>query len=395
VELIPLPPNLVRVGQALPFALRDAEGNLMFAAGQVLENTPLLQALLERGAYVAAYETKEYRRALAHKMDTLMHQGAVLGDIVKVQAEFSAPKPVKALEVGLVEAWSDLQLNANAVLRNAGREDFLARFEALHEQVLTRLNAQPDATLMVLIHDAAHAIPSYSSRHALLCTALAALCAAKLGWDAAWSAALTRAALSMNLAHSVEQDRLTEQADAPSPVQRARIAGHGERSAELLQAQGVSDPLWLDAVRLHHAAGPGPLAAKTPAEQLARLLRRIDIFCARLSPRRSRQALSGAAAARGVYLDEMQQPDEAGAALIKAVGLYPPGTVVRLANDEVGIVVKRGHTASDPLVKSLLGKSGTPLSSPVTRDTRLKAQAVAASLAPHELKMHVSVDKLL
>jgi len=395
VDLIPLPPNLIRVGQALPFALRDADGNLMFAAGQVLENTPLLQALLERGAFVAAYETKEYRRALAHKMDTLMHQGAVLGEIVKAQAEFSAPKPVKVLEVGQVEAWADLHINASAILRNAGREDFLPRFEALHEQVLARLTAQPDATLVVLVQDAAHNIPSYSSRHAILCAVLAALCAPKLGWDASWTGAITRAALSMNVSQSIEQDRLAEQFDAPNPAQRAKLDGHGDRSADLLQAHGVSDPLWLGAVRLHHAAGPGPLAARPPAEQLARLLRRIDSFCARLSPRRSRQAMSGASAARSVYLDEMQQPDEAGAALIKAVGLYPPGTIVRLANDEIGIVVKRGHTAADPLVKSLLGKSGTPLSSPVTRDTRLKAQAVAASLAPHELKLHVNVDKLL
>ena len=40
---------------------------------------------------------------------------------------------------------------------------------------------------------------------------------------------------------------------------------------------------------------------------------RIDIFGARLSPRRTRKALSGAAAARAVFLDEHQQPDEAGA----------------------------------------------------------------------------------
>ncbi|MGS0759346.1 HD-GYP domain-containing protein, partial [Roseateles sp. GG27B] len=67
-------------------------------------------------------------------------------------------------------------------------------------------------------------------------------------------------------------------------------------------------------------------------------LRRIDLFCARLSPRRSRQALAGASAARTVYLDELQKPDAAGAILIKTMGLYPPGSLVRLANGQVGVV---------------------------------------------------------
>jgi hypothetical protein len=106
-------------------------------------------------------------------------------------------------------------------------------------------------------------------------------------------------------------------------------------------------------------------------ERLARLLMRIDQFAARLSPRIARRAQAGAQAARAIFLDEQRQQDEAGAALIKAVGLYPPGTFVRLANGEEGMVVKRGTSATEPLVAALLGKSGNPLTEPVPRDARL------------------------
>ena len=92
---------------------------------------------------------------------------------------------------------------------------------------------------------------------------------------------------------------------------------------------------------------------------------------------------------------EQRQQDEAGAALIKAVGLYPPGTFVRLVNGEEGIVVKRGTSATEPLVAALLGKSGNPLTEPVPRDTRLASQAVSQGLAPHELRLRLSVEKLL
>jgi hypothetical protein len=114
-----------------------------------------------------------------------------------------------------------------------------------------------------------------------------------------------------------------------------------------------------------------------------------------LSPRIARKAQAGAQAARAIFLDELKKQDEAGAALIKAVGLYPPGTFVRLANGEEGIVLKRGASATEPLVASLMGKSGAPLTEPVPRDTRLASQAITHSLAPHELRLRLSIEKLM
>jgi hypothetical protein len=61
----------------------------------------------------------------------------------------------------------------------------------------------------------------------------------------------------------------------------------------------------------------------------------------------------------------------------------------------VGMVFKRGFSANEPLVAALIGKSGSPLSNPVPRDTRLAANAIAASLAPAEFKLRVNLEALL
>jgi len=58
-------------------------------------------------------------------------------------------------------------------------------------------------------------------------------------------------------------------------------------------------------------------------------------------------------------------------------------------------VFKRGHSASEPVVAALLGKSGNPLSEPVPRDTRLPTHAIESSLAPQQLKLRVSMERLL
>ncbi|MDM4768253.1 HD domain-containing phosphohydrolase [Pelomonas sp. SE-A7] len=397
MDLIPLPPHSLHIGQVLGFSIRDARGKLLFASGQVLPNTPQVHALIQRGAFVLAHETKEYQKALAHKVDTMMHQGATLGSIADAKADYRPESLLKKHSIRFADqaAWTDLLLHVHTLLREPRAEDFLPRFEQYLQEVMTRVQQNADAMLMMLVYDASHDYQQYSAKHGLLCLLVAELCARQLGWSEEWRVSLIRAALSMNIAISELQDRLCARDEELSDSQRAEIRQRIDHAPQLLRELGVKDELWLQILMLRQEAGPGPMAGRGPAEQMARLLRRVNIFAARLSPRRSRKAMSATAAARAAYLDELGQPDEAGAALIKAVGLYPPGSLVRLANSEHCVVLKRGHSANEPLVAALIGKSGNPLSEPVPRDTRLAAQAVAASLAPHELRVLVNMEKVL
>ncbi|MDG0853021.1 hypothetical protein [Roseateles puraquae] len=397
-ELIPLPARTLRLGMTLPYDLFDAGGQLLFARGQTLRDSPLVRSLIDGGAWVSAEQTMEYQRARAHRLDTLVLKDVPLADIAKADSSFrmeTQPGSPPKIELGPREAWSDLLLHTHNLLRENQPADFPARLAGLRDAALKRLHAHPDATLLLLIFETSQEFTDYSARHALLTLLLADLVAQQLHLPPALREALHGAALTMNYGATAAHDRMASQADAATPAQRQAMAAHGDRAATRLAELGIQDQAWLTAVRLHHEAGPGPLTGRSAGETLARLLRRIDIFGARLAPRRSRPALSGAKAARAVFLDEQQQPDEAGAALIKVVGLYPPGTIVRLANGEVGLVFKRGFSANEPLVAALLGKSGSPLSAPVVRDTRLASQAIAASLAPAELKLRVNLEALL
>lgn len=395
-QLFHLPARTLRLGMTLPYDIYDATGKLMFARGQVLRDSTLVRGLIDGGAWVMTEDTMAYQRALAHKLDTLVMQDVPLADIAKADTGFLMDLPLAPkVEQSPREAWSDLLLRTHALLRDNAPADFPARVAQIRDAALKRLHAHPDATLMLLVFESSQAFEDYSARHALLTLLLCDLVAQQLQFAPALRETLQNAALTMNFGASVVHDRMAAQADVATAAQRQAIAAHGDRAAQRLAAAGVTDEIWLTAVRLHHDAGPGPLAARSDGEKLARLLRRIDLFGARLSPRRSRTAMSGAAAARAVFLDEGGQPDEAGAALIKAVGLYPPGSIVRLANGEVGMVFKRGFSANEPLVAALIGKSGSPLSHPVPRDTRLASQAIAASLSPAELKLRVNLEALL
>lgn len=395
MDLVRLPPNALKPGQRLSFSLRDASGKLLFSAGTVLPTSEAVRELLARGAYTQVHETEAYQREMTAKANTLLHQNASLRDIARVAPDFQHDRQRPVVETSDYALWLDLQLRVHNLLKDPKVEDFLPRFEALHQEALERLQRHPDQTLLLLVHDASQELAQYTARHALLCVVLCQLAAERMDWPAEMIGALTRAALSMNLALGLLQDRLAQQREGLSPEQARQLAGHGDRAAALLQAMGVDDANWLNAVRLHHDTGPGNLAERAWPERLARLLQRVDVFAARLSPRIARKAQAGAQASRAIFLDERKQQDEAGAALIKAVGLYPPGTLVRLASGEEGVVIKRGASATEPLVAALIGKSGNPLTEPVPRDTRLASQAISQSLAPHELRLRLSIEKLM
>jgi HD-GYP domain-containing protein (c-di-GMP phosphodiesterase class II) len=395
VDLVRLPPNALKPGQRLTFSLRDADGTLLFASGSVLPNTEPVRELLQRGAFTQAYETEAYRREMTSRVNELIHQGASLNEIARVKPEFDRVGPRSTVALSESALWADIQLRLHNLLKDPRPETFLERFEPMRREISERLVKSPDQALLILVHDASQGISQYTARHALLCMALCHLTAERLDWPVAEVEALGAAALSMNLSLGLLQDRLAQQHAGLTADERRQLAGHGDRAAALLQSFGVTDRLWLDAVRLHHDTGPGTLSQRAPAERLARLLGRIDVFAARLSPRTSRKAQTGAQASRAVFLDETKQQDEAGAALIKAVGLYPPGSLVRLANGEEAVVLKRGLSATEPLVAAVIGKSGNPLTEPVPRDTRLATQAITQSLAPHELRLRLSIDKLM
>ncbi|HZE91716.1 MAG TPA: phosphohydrolase [Rhizobacter sp.] len=398
MPVVQLPPEILRLGHPTPFSLRDASGHLLVAKGVVLTSEVQRQKLISREVFVDESEGELLKRAMAGKVYSLLEQNTVLGKIAQAHPDAAdlAPSAGAKVELNPLTAWAGLQMRCSGLLRDPAPADFLPRLQKLQHDVLELLNSDVDLSLLVLVHAAGNEIHHYSATHALLVTVLCDLATRQLpDWTEARRESQRCAALTMNLSMSVLQDTLALQDTVPSAQQRAQIVGHSARAVACLSKAGVSDALWLDAVEHHHDKSPGPLAALAPALQMGRLLERADIFAARLSSRKMRPAQSAAAAAKATYLDEHQQADEAGAAIIKAVGIHPPGSYVRLSSGELALVLRRGVHAKSPKVASVISRSGTPLGEPALRDTRLRAHEVTGGVAPHEVKVRLNLEKLL
>jgi HD-GYP domain-containing protein (c-di-GMP phosphodiesterase class II) len=399
MPVIPLHPTALRLGHPIPVALRDASGHLLMPRGTMLADESQRQQLIARGIciYVDANDSEQFRKAMAGKLDSMVRSNALLGQIAKAvpdAADCGPAAPGKRL-TDPIAAWNDLLVRASALLHDPRQADFRQRVERLDREALDLLDADTDAALLILIHGTTHELHQYSVTHALLVTAVTELAARHLPWPSDWRPSLRRAALTMNIAMTGLQDQLALQDSPVTPRQREAIDRHAMQAASLMRELGVDDELWLQAVEHHHASPAGALTELPALLQLARLIQRADIFAARLSPRKMRQAMAATAAARAAYLDENQQADGAGAAIIKAVGICPPGSHVRLANTEVAVVLRRGRRANEPLVASVIGRSGTPLGEPAVRDTRMKPHEITGGVAPHEVKLRLNLQRLM
>lgn len=399
MSVVHCPPEILRLGQPSPVSVRDAMGGLLWAKGVVLSTDDQLKRLVSRELFVDERDGELIRRALNGKLETLLRQNTVLGTISEAQPDGSdiAPPPApRKDEVPLPVTLANLQMHLGLQLQDPLRPDAAVRLQALAQEVGQLVDHDADRLLLMLLHTASTEAHHHTATRALLAAVMCDLASRRLSTHTdALRVSLRCAALSLHLRRAALNDQLALQEGAPSPLQAAALEARHGGVAECLRRAGVTDALWLEAVEPPPHDAVGALAEQPPGLQLSRLVHRADAFGERVSLRRHHRPISAASAMKAACLDVHQQADDAGLALLQAVGVHPPGSFVKLASGEMGLVLRRGVHVKCPKVVSLIGRQGTPLAEPAVRDTRLRTHEVVAGVPPHEVRVRPNLERLL
>jgi len=353
----------IKAGAALPFGVRDAEGKLLLAKGQLVPNEQMREALLARGVFVDMEELRDPSR-----------RG---GDEGAGGEDFFA-------------RWEALQTRLSVLLRSPQEPLFLPRVRECAGQLIAWAERFADPLIFVVVqHDhSRHEV--YGLAHSLHTGAICALLARRLGWTPELQKSLVGAALTMNLSIIDLQGRLASRGGKLQPPQRAAIDRHPDEAVAWLRNAGLDDADWLAAVAQHHerpGGGGYPQGLAEPGEP-AQLLRLVDIFLAKLASRGGRPGLPAPQAAKVLYTGCGGHPFAA--LLVKEFGLYPPGTLVKLASGEVAVSVRRGTSGNTPIVSAVMNRHGDALGSPVRRDTAQAEHAITGLAAAQTLRVKLS-----
>lgn len=298
----------------------------------------------------------------------------------------------------LLSLWSDLEAGLGIILGSpASIQEFEKRVWQYDRWMKDLLQRDTDVGLYLLFQLASNSPVGYSASHALVSAVLCHLIAMELKLPQAERDSLVHAAMTMNIAMTSLQDQLASQIERPSAEQQQAIHAHAAKGALMLVNMGVVDALWLDTISLHHdeSTDKGEFANISPVHRLARILRVVDRYAAMISPRKSREGRSATDSARSIIGQTSERHDEVGHALVRAVGLCPPGTYVRLDNREVAVVMRRSSKPNLPHVAIVLNEAGMLLNPPRLHRTANGSPDIKASLPPSAVRERLNHHLIL
>jgi HD-GYP domain-containing protein (c-di-GMP phosphodiesterase class II) len=208
------------------------------------------------------------------------------------------------------------------------------------------------------------------------------------------------AALTMNIGALELHESLFQLSTALSDEQRTQVRAHPGASVDHLLARAVRNPLWLAIVAQHHEAldGSGYPAGLAGEKILpeAQVVSLADRYCAMVAERTHRAPMLPPNAIKEIHARHGNAvAPTLIAALISSMGIYPPGTCVRLANGDFAVVVHRLLDPRHPVVYSIGAANGAAYDPPRKHLTAAPAQfAITESILRKQVIVDFSIAAL-
>lgn len=283
----------------------------------------------------------------------------------------------------LLGQWSDLESGLAVVLTHPdSAQEFGQRIHQYDRWLQYLLKQDTDVGLYLLFQLATKSPVGYSASHALVCAVLCDLIAKDFALPLAQRNSLVRAALTMNVAMTAMQDEMANQRGHPTPAQHDVILTHAAKGTQCLINKGITDELWLEVVEHHHfeASQQESLNQLAPPVLLNHILQVVDRYAAMISPRESREGQSAADSASKLLQNQAEQSGAVSQALVRIVGMCPPGTFVQLEDDQVAIVTRRTKQLNQPDVVVVINQQGKLIRPPLWQQTTQKGGGIRSAL---------------
>jgi hypothetical protein len=349
-----IPKGMLKVGTSLAHDVHDGSGKLLLRRGTLLDSEVVVQRLENAGffdpeaivSYRSARESAEREIPAGYVPD-------------RTGTAFSVFTELHSACERLQAVFSDRQRDLE--------KEVLALCEVIRECYAVDGDASLSALFLPqpFADSAGHPVRVAMLTHAML---------TRQKHEASRIPSALAAALTMNIDAPERHDELFFGSGVPSDVERARIRAHPGASVEALLARGIRTPLWLAIVTEHHEAFDGSgVPAGLKGEKIlpeAQVIALADRYCAMVhgiahgDPPIPAQVIRDIHAHHGAAIS----PTLMGV-LVATIGIYPPGTCVRLANGETAVVVHRLGDPKHPVVYAVSDPSGTPYDAPRKRLT--------------------------
>ena len=349
MSMVRVAPGALVIGSPLPWPVFDADGNLLLQEGYVIHNELQLEQLFARGLFVP------------RAGDLPAKKEEPVSD-VRARNPFSDYPDLRERVAACYQAISNKADSAPervlGLARLVDRTCLEAPDPAL--ALVHLFSIQPDARDQML--------------------GLAILChfiAMGVGIDAKSRQQLMAASLVANLALLPVLEKLNQARHHLETPQRSLIEQHPLRSVALLREAGLQEEKVLNIIAQHHERVDGQgYPAQLRGEQIlleARILNLAESYLSLISKRGYRERTRMSARDAMLRLRSQAEPNQQPPiheALMQMLTPYPPGVLVRLANEEVAVITERVSRRSGAIAQAVIGSKGNRYLGSLKRNSR-------------------------
>lgn len=338
------------LNQPLPWSLFDESGHLLLKSGFVLTIPKHIETLLNRGACIGPDRNGHDRRPLNGDGESTTKPSSIkAADRTSFNVGASKAVPVFLRIEGFAQ--SIRRIHRAIAEKMDSRVNISEYFSALATEIIDAIDEDADAFMAgcyLLRHNL-----DYRSIHQVMGAGIAAILSRIDKHDAEERHLLGCAALTRDIGLATFDRELSEMRGLTDGAKKA-IAMHPQLSISYLQENGVTHPYWLQCVADHHERLDG---TGYPNEKIqheihlgAQILAVADSYASMVLPSTRRTPLLPVDALRDLFTGQGRAySGKVFAQFFKWMGRYPPGTFVKLSNNEVGVVHRRSSDGlSDP-----------------------------------------------
>ncbi len=209
---------------------------------------------------------------------------------------------------------------------------------------------------------------SYTIGHSVRVAALSVLVAKALGWSRELQNEIATAGLLHDLGKGKVPEDILFKPGLLNDDERRIMESHPALGARVLLSNGETNPIVLSAAWGHHLRDDGGGYPSMPSlfkrSSAASLIHVCDVFEALTAVRPYKKAMCPRKAYEIMIKDKGMFQPRMLAALIRTLGLYPPGSEVLLSDGRRAVVVAKGSAPDRPHVRVTHDEFGEPLARP-------------------------------
>ncbi|RLA20158.1 MAG: hypothetical protein DRQ56_03800 [Gammaproteobacteria bacterium] len=372
LDKIRIKPGEITVGHELPWPVYDFEEALLLQQSTVIASEKQLNVLMEKGLYrgLTQEELKE-KKELEEQQEAAERRKKLIDNPfeMKNSCALETEQLLKQLTIAAPIDVTEITLYISSQIKNCCQRNANATLAAVH------LSEEF----------------SYGILHPLHTAILCELLMRRLNFTDEQQLTVMSAALTMNVGMYELQNKLFSQTDPLTESQRLAIKDHPEKSVSILQNAGITDSHWLTIINQHHEridgeGYPSKLSGNS-IHQGAKVIALADMYSAMITTRSYRKPIMAQKALKDIFTKRGKSVDDKLAQmLIREVGIYPPGSFVKLVNGDTALVIKRaiskkgGTTA--PAVCSIISPRGGFYERYSSRDSGLDMYKITGMCQP-------------